>query len=336
VGTQPVDEYCREIETYLCQKNDGHLIRVVGPSFEVVSGWAAQGVPLKIAFAGIDRYFERYYRKGPRRRPVKIDFCDADVLDVFDEWRRATGVFAGSAEISNQQSAVSNRSVSLPAHLERVVLRLTSARASGSLGDAFDALIDRASTELDAARAKAGGLRGEARQALLDRLAALDAELVHQARMTLDEATRASLGRDAESELAGFRAGMTPEAFARAREAAIDRLVHHSVIIELNHRIASRHRQVDVDTVAQVIQPHVSMRRIVVLRLAGPHDPQKERPPLVLRASDRQRNRTAPARPLTRPLTRLPWPGGSGPTRSAGGCCARSRGSVTPTSPWPG
>ena len=70
----------------------GHLIRVVGPSFEIVSGWAAQGVPLKVAFAGIDRYFERYYRKGPRRRPVKIDFCDADVLDAFDEWRRALGL----------------------------------------------------------------------------------------------------------------------------------------------------------------------------------------------------------------------------------------------------
>ena len=58
------------------------------------SGWAADGVPLKIAFAGIDRYFERYYRKGPRRRPVRIDFCDADVLDVFDEWRRAVGLTA--------------------------------------------------------------------------------------------------------------------------------------------------------------------------------------------------------------------------------------------------
>ena len=87
-----ISDYCREIETYLCQKNDGHLIRVTGPSFDLVSGWAAQGVPLKVAFKGIDRYFERYYRKGPRRRPVKIDFCEADVLDVFDEWRRATGL----------------------------------------------------------------------------------------------------------------------------------------------------------------------------------------------------------------------------------------------------
>jgi len=228
VGTQPVDEYCREIETYLCQKNDGHLIRVVGPSFEVVSGWAEHGVPLKIAYAGIDRYFERYYRKGPRRRPVKIDFCDADVLDVFDEWKRATGVSSASVApgaIRNQQSAISNKSVSLPAHLERVVLRLTQARVNGSLGDEFDTLIDRAAAELDTARARAGGLRGEARQALLDRLAALDAEIVRQARATLDDAARSSLAREAEAELAGFKSGMTADAFARARDAAIDRLV---------------------------------------------------------------------------------------------------------------
>ena len=135
MGTQPIDHYCREIETYLCQKNDGHLIRVVGPSFEVVSGWAEQGVPLKIACAGIDRYFERYYRKGPRRRPVKIDFCDADVLDVFDEWKRAVG--AQSSAVSPQSSVISRQS--LPQHLERVVLRLTQARANGSLGDEFDA-----------------------------------------------------------------------------------------------------------------------------------------------------------------------------------------------------
>jgi hypothetical protein len=215
VGTQPVDEYCREIETYLCRKNDGHLIRVVGPSFEVVSGWAESGVPLKVAFSG--------------RRPVKIDFCDADVLDVFDEWRRATGVVMASADsvaTDNPQSTIRNpQSVTLPAHLERVVLRLTSARASGTLGDEFDALIDRASAELDAARAKAGGLRGTARQTLLDRLAALDAEVVCQARSSLDESTRASLVRDAEAELAGYRAGMTAEAFARALDAAVDRLV---------------------------------------------------------------------------------------------------------------
>src|SRR4051812_5520561 len=202
-----VSEYCRDIETYLCRKNDGHLIRIVGPSFEIVSRWAATGVPLKVALSGIDRYFERYYRKGPRRRPVKIDFCEADVLDVFDEWRRATGVVTPTADQGAQSPAGSRQS--LPAHLERVVLRLTSARASGSLGDAFDALIDRVSGELDVARAKAGGLRGAARQALIERLSALDAELLLQARATLDGEARLSMEREAHEELAGFRSGLS-------------------------------------------------------------------------------------------------------------------------------
>jgi hypothetical protein len=88
------EEYCREIEAFLCRKNDGHLIRVVGPSFDLVSAWAAQGVPLKIAFEGIERYFVRYYRKGSRRRPVRIDSCEHDVLDAFDEWRRCLNTAA--------------------------------------------------------------------------------------------------------------------------------------------------------------------------------------------------------------------------------------------------
>lgn len=225
VVTDPT--YCREIETYLCRKNDGHLMRVVGPSFELVSSWEAQGVPLKIAFQGIDRYFERYYKQGRRRRPVKIDFCDADVLDVFDEWRRAVGATAGATD--DDSAAVGNRlpkhQTSLPAHLERVVRRLTSARVDGSLGAEFDGLIDRVAGELDAARAKAGGLRGDARRALCDRLAALDADLVAQARVTVDASTRIALEREADEDLAQFRTGMTAAAFAAARTAAIDRLL---------------------------------------------------------------------------------------------------------------
>lgn len=223
-----IADYCREIEIHLCRKNDGHLIRVVGPSFDLVSGWAARGVPLKVACAGIDRYFERYYRKGPRRRPVRIDFCEVDVLDVFDEWRRATGVTAGSTE--QRESEVGSTKVeagrqSLPAHLERVLVRLSSARAGGSFDGAFDAILDRVSAELDAARAKAGGLRGSARHALLDRLRGLDAEILGQARRTLDEAACAALEREADLELAAFRGTMSDAAAARARDAAIDRLV---------------------------------------------------------------------------------------------------------------
>jgi hypothetical protein len=233
--------YCRDIETYLCRKNDGHLIRVVGPSFEIVSRWAEQGVPLKVACAGIDRYFERYYRTGPRRRPVKIDFCEADVLDVFDEWRRALGIVSESANpqapdtptpsdqssqspIPNPQSPIPPRG-SLPAHLERVLLRLSSSRARGTLGDAFDTLIDRVSVELDEARARAGGLRGDARRRLIERLAAVDADILQVARASLGGDAAAALGREADADLAAFRTAMPADAYARAREAAIDRLV---------------------------------------------------------------------------------------------------------------
>lgn len=220
MGTEQVD-FCREIETYLCKKNDGHLMRVTGPSFEIVSGWAAQGIPIKVACAGIDRYFERYYRKGPRRRPVKIDFCEADVLDVFDEWRKAT--LQSGAVLSGPPDK--HRGPSLPAHLERVVLKLTAARAGGKLGDEFDAIIDRVSRELDTARASAGGVRGDARQALLARLTALDAELLQGARSALTERDLSVLTREATDEMGSFRERMTADAFARAMDGALSRLI---------------------------------------------------------------------------------------------------------------
>jgi len=215
-STASVEHYCREVETYLCRKNDGHLIRVVGPSFELVAGWATKGIPLKVAFRGVDRYFERYYRTGPRRRPVRIDFCEADVLDVFDEWRRALG-------LSSQQTG-ERPGISLPEHLERVVLRLTEARAGGSLGAAFDGLVDRVAAELDIARGQPGGLRGHARRTLMARLSALDAELVELVRGALDDSTRESLEREADTELEPFRSTMHADAFTRARGALIERL----------------------------------------------------------------------------------------------------------------
>ena len=72
--------YCRDVESYLCKKNDGHLIRIVGPSFGLVCGWAEQQIPIRVVCRAIDRTFERYYSKGTRRRPVRIEFCEADVL----------------------------------------------------------------------------------------------------------------------------------------------------------------------------------------------------------------------------------------------------------------
>ena len=217
------EDYCRELESYLCRKNEGHLIRIVGPAFEQVCGWSARGIPLRLAMSGIDRYFERYYAKGPRRRPVRIEFCEPDVLDVFDEWKRSVGISrAGRAGEADSAVPMGPRS-SLPAHLERVIARLTTLRAGSdrSLDPVFEDVV----RELDAARAKAKSLRGDAREALLDRLRELDASLIDALRRRCDQPTLERLSAEADEELKPFRARMPAEAYQQSHQACVDRLL---------------------------------------------------------------------------------------------------------------
>ncbi len=210
-------DYCRLIEAYLCRKNDGHLIRIVGPSFQKVVGWAEQGIPFKVACRGIDRYIERYNAKGPRRRPVHIDSCEADVLDVFDEWRRAVGPGA-----FDTAPAADTPSDSLPAHLQRVIRRVTSARAEtgdARLGTALDAALD----ELNEIHAAARTLRGDRRTRAVDRLAAIEREITTVLRDSAPADALSALRTEAEAELRGLASRMPPEARAQAISALVDR-----------------------------------------------------------------------------------------------------------------
>jgi hypothetical protein len=218
-------EYCRQIEAYLCRKNDGHLIRIVGPAFEQVCGWATLGVPLKIAFRGIDDYCERYYAKGPRRRPVRIEFCEADILDLFDHWRRAVGVRAHDGSFTAEEPPP--RKPALASHIERAIARLTALRAGITRSEAFAGLIDAAVRELDHLAADARGARGERREAIVARLQALDDELVGAAdtEMRADSTKVAALNQEAETELAPFASRMPGPEFDRARHAAYRRLL---------------------------------------------------------------------------------------------------------------
>jgi hypothetical protein len=220
-----VEDYCRQVEAYLCRKNDGHLIRIVGPAFEQVCGWAVKGVPLNVATRGIDRYFDRYYAKGPRRRPIRIEFCEADVLDVFDEWRRALGITASDSAGATQESPSheQRRHESLPAHLERVVARLTALRAGEDRS--LDATLDEIVYEIDLARAGSKAVRGDARQTLIERLRALDRRLLDAAHAQCDPQTMNALTAEADADLAPFRGRMAPETFEQSRRAAVERLL---------------------------------------------------------------------------------------------------------------
>jgi hypothetical protein len=224
-------DYCRQIESYLCQKNGGHLVRIVGPAFDTVRGWADQGVPLKVAFRGIDRCVARASAKGGRRRPLRIEFCEPDVLDAFDDWRRAIGASASHVAetgASAEEWGHTSRKGSLAAHLQRSLSRLLVVNP-GRQDAAFETAIIRVTEELDALAAMSKSARGEARARAIARLAELDAELIAAARGAVSDEMAAALRREADAELSGFASRMPAESLARARELAFERLVRDAL-----------------------------------------------------------------------------------------------------------
>jgi len=216
-------EYARQVERYLCQRNQGHLVRVVGPAFELVRGWATAGVPLKVALAGIDRCCARLEARGARRRPVRVEFCEADVLDAFDDWRRAVGVGAAVAEDPGEAPAA--RKPALAAHVERAIARLANARGVGPAVTSWHRQLERAIRDLEQIAPSAAKVRGEQRAALVSSLVKMDDELMAAAIEQLDAGRARQLRAEAEEELAAFGSRMPIEARTAAIELAFARLV---------------------------------------------------------------------------------------------------------------
>src|SRR5262245_37132482 len=71
---ETAEDYCRQLESYLCRKNDGHLIRIVGPAFEQVCGWSSRGIPAERGVGGHERLLGALRAKGrpPRAGRVEI------------------------------------------------------------------------------------------------------------------------------------------------------------------------------------------------------------------------------------------------------------------------
>jgi len=232
----PAADYCREIERYLCRRNGGHLVRIVGPAFEQVVAWASRGIPVKVAFRGIDRCVDREDAKGPRRRPVRVEFCDADVLDAFDDWRRAIGAEAGVSSVAAEVGAPdpastppdsastdpdstdkgSPRRVALQRHVDRVMARLTQRRIEADLPSALAPALDRALEALDELRPSAHGVRGQQRQAVTLRLREIDAMLMAAVRADSPPADITRTETEARRDLQPFKDRMPGDTFERA------------------------------------------------------------------------------------------------------------------------
>jgi len=230
-----MDQFCRDVEAHLCRRNGGHLIRLVGPAFECVRRWAEQGIPLQVAQTGIDRYIDRQQRKPGRRRPARVEFCEADVLDAFDDWRRAVGVAGiaadpeGGPPVEEPTPAQARGRRSLPAHLDRLIARLTVLRGSDRLGPALDEDVRTAITQLDRLRVGADHLRGEARHEAVAAADAVGHRLFERCAETLSEDVRAALRQDAARSLAPYASRLSAGDYAAALEASYRQLLRDSL-----------------------------------------------------------------------------------------------------------
>jgi hypothetical protein len=223
VGSDELSRYCRDIEDHLTRVNGGHLVRVVGVGFDLVRRWAEEGIPLSVVCRGIDLRSERH-RLGQARRPLRIEFCEADVRDVHDQWRRAVGLPRGEDPAESVEQSPPKRP-SLSKHLDRVIDRLGRVVGRldlpGSFLETVGSLLEELSGLLEAAKRARGPVRHE----LAARLGPIDDRLMVAARAAAGAEMLSALALEAAAELAPFRGRLGADAWQHATQATVDRLL---------------------------------------------------------------------------------------------------------------
>ena len=228
-----VGEYCRRVESHLTRANGGHLVRVVGPGFELVRSWALAGVPLSVVCRAIDDKAARH-RERRSAHPLRIEFCEADVREAFDRWRRAVGVTRAddgamrddrAGETGDEEPAAPAAGRSLSRHLERVVERLARVAGRTELPDAIRDVANVRLPELIALREQARRARGPRKDEVIAALPAIDRALMAGARAAAPPDLLAALAAEADRELAPYRSRIAPADWQRARDVTVDRLL---------------------------------------------------------------------------------------------------------------
>ena len=224
-----VADYCRQVEAHLTRINGGHLVRVVGPGFALVKQWADEGVPLSVVFRGIEHKAERH-AAGASKRPLRIEFCEADVRALYDDWRRAIGVPAapttdtdGDADAAVPDPSANPKRRSVPKAIDRAIDRLGRLAGRLDLPGEFRDAMSRLIEQLSTLREELAHTRGAVRDRLLERLGPLDTDLLDHARGVVPADVMQDITVRAEQDLAPYRERLSPEAWARAVSVTVDR-----------------------------------------------------------------------------------------------------------------
>jgi hypothetical protein len=181
---------------------------------------------LSIVYRGIELKAERH-RAGRSKRPLRLEFCELDVRETFDGWRRAVGIHTAmqSAVDDQPQSESTRKPPPALKHLDRAIERL--GRAAGQLerSDAYRDAIGQVLEAVSALRDAIKGARGAQREPLVARLPELDSVLVTAARLEVGASAILRLTADATAELAPYRARLGTEEWDRSVTLSVDRLL---------------------------------------------------------------------------------------------------------------
>jgi hypothetical protein len=220
--------YCRGVEEHLARVNEGHIIRIVGTSFDLVRSWAIEGIPLGVVFRGIEQKAGRH-RTGRSKRPLRLEFCEGDVRALYDEWRRAVGVWSsepqsGEPGVDLPPAIEERRRPSPTRQLDRAIDRVVAAAGrldlDGSVRASLSSILDQLVLVRDALR----HARGATRQELINRTGEIDRTIATVAREAAGPLL-ADVEREAATELAPFRGRLPVAAWHRSFDAGVDRLL---------------------------------------------------------------------------------------------------------------
>ena len=221
-----LSEYCRELESYLCRKNGGHLFASSDRRSNRCADWAERGVPLTMAFRG--------------HRPILRAAAGEGARGAAGADRVLRGATSSTCSTTGAVRSASSRQQATAEALEptRKPALDGAPRAASSRG--WWAAAARGRPVVRAARRSAARARSTALgriEEIARRRAGGDPRPAGRARRGLVRGrgcrarsrSQARGRREAEAELAPFGARLAPEVRAQAVEAAFERLVRDTL-----------------------------------------------------------------------------------------------------------
>jgi len=216
------DEYFRAVEEEFVRRR-GSAMLLSPRDWGLIAEWYEAGIPMRVVLQGIGNVFDAHARRAPEHRRINsLSYCRQEVLSLHDLYRGLRGAEAGRPDAAGAKAFDARRAIAR--HLGRLgrSLRLSMSVASESGQDTLVGALAGALADLKLLRR---ALKTESFEPMRieEALERIDRDLLQAARSDCPPGVIEAAAAAAEGELAGRRAGMTPESYRATVQAGVDR-----------------------------------------------------------------------------------------------------------------